>query len=75
MILDRDGWRCVKCSKAGKLEVDHITPVFRGGAELDPSNCQTLCRSCHLAKTRTEARKPETEERRAWRELTNQNME
>ena len=26
-VLDRDGWRCVKCGKAGRLEVDHIVPV------------------------------------------------
>ena len=30
-VLRRDGWRCVQCGRAGRLEVDHITPLDRGG--------------------------------------------
>ena len=26
LAKDRDGWRCVKCGRAGRLEVDHIKP-------------------------------------------------
>jgi len=48
-ILERDGWRCVKCGATDGLEVHHI--VFRsqrpGPAVHDPSNLQTLCVRCH----------------------------
>ena len=30
--LDRDGWACVKCGKAGRLECDHRIPLEDGGA-------------------------------------------
>lgn len=53
MIFDRDGWRCKKCGKAGRLELDHITPLECGGAH-EAGNLQTLCRGCHIAKTRAE---------------------
>lgn len=48
----RDGWQCVKCGERTRLEVDHIKPV-RSNPELgfDLSNLQTLCVSCHSAKT------------------------
>ena len=49
--LDRDGWRCRLCGKAGRLEVDHIQPLFKGGEMYALDNCQTLCRGCHIAKT------------------------
>lgn len=51
---------CVMCSKEGKLvpgdHVDHIKPISEGGAKLEPSNLQTLCRSCHSRKTLEEQR-------------------
>jgi 5-methylcytosine-specific restriction endonuclease McrA len=31
--------------------VDHIVPRRRGGADLDPTNVQAMCASCHSAKT------------------------
>ena len=43
-VLDRDGWRCVRCGKAGALEVDHIVGLEVGGKAFDAGNCQTLCR-------------------------------
>jgi 5-methylcytosine-specific restriction protein A len=49
---------CRECRKLGKLVaatvVDHIIPIANGGAELDLDNLQSLCRSHHEAKTRTE---------------------
>ena len=44
------------CRRCGDMavEVDHITPLADGGAELDPANCQPLCRSCHTAKSAAE---------------------
>ena len=47
--------RCQGCG-AVATEVDHITPLADGGAELDPANLQSLCQSCHAAKTAAEAR-------------------
>ena len=34
--------------------VDHIIPIKQGGALRDPANLQSLCRSCHAAKTKAE---------------------
>ena len=70
-VLDRDGWRCRKCGRAGRLEVDHITPLADGGQLYDMGNLQPLCRACHFAKTAGEntARNPAKPEVAAWREL------
>ena len=61
-ILTRDGFRCVTCGKAGRLEVDHIDP---DGDHWDPDNLQTLCRGCHIDKTRRDMRPAG---QRAWME-------
>ena len=53
-MLDRDSWRCQKCGKAGRLECDHRVPMDAGGAVYDLTNLQTLCRGCHISKTRLE---------------------
>ena len=50
-VLDRDGWRCVKCGRPGRLEVDHIRPLRAGGTD-DVDNLRTLCRDCHLERHR-----------------------
>ena len=56
-ILERDGYRCRRCGRAGRLECDHVRPVEQGGAKYDPANLQVLCRGCHISKTRAENRK------------------
>lgn len=48
-ILERDGHQCLVCGAIEDLEMDHIIPLSRGGAH-DPSNLQTLCRSCNSSK-------------------------
>ena len=53
--LERDGWRCRDCGKAGALEVHHVQPVAAGGAEFDLGNLRTLCRGCHVAVHRRPA--------------------
>lgn len=53
-VLERDGWRCVKCGRAGRLEVDHIQPIAAGGPKWDFRNLQALCVDCHIAKSRSE---------------------
>lgn len=68
--LERDGRRCRYCGGVGRLEVDHIRPVSRGGAPYDPANLQTLCRRCHIRKTKAEREGPPLPKSEAdWRAL------
>ena len=72
VVLDRDGWRCVECGKAGRLECDHVTPLQRepGQDVYDPNGLQALCRGCHIEKTARENRRREpTPAEGRWREL------
>ena len=53
-VLERDGFKCVRCNMSAGLECDHKLPVSQGGHAWDPSNLQALCRGCHIYKTRDE---------------------
>jgi 5-methylcytosine-specific restriction endonuclease McrA len=67
----RDGFKCVKCGASGRLEVDHIKRV-KDAPDLafDLANLQTLCKSCHSAKTRIEVGWADVDPARAaWRDL------
>ena len=55
-VFDLDGWRCRPCGKAGRMEVDHVTPLHKDGDPWAESDLQTLCRGCHIEKTRQEMR-------------------
>ena len=66
-VFERDGWRCRRCGKAGRLECDHVVPLRKGGAPFDMDNLQTLCRPCHLAKTADDAGRGPDPERDRWR--------
>ena len=70
-VFERDGYRCVMCGKAGRLECDHVTPLERepGQDPWDIDGLQTLCRGCHIAKTAGENRRPPTPAERRWRNL------
>ena len=70
-VVERDGYRCVMCDKAGRLECDHITPLQREPDQdpYDPNGLQALCRACHIEKTRRENRRPLKPAELAWREL------
>ena len=70
-VFERDGYRCVMCGKAGRLECDHITPLQRepGQNPYDINGLQTLCRACHIAKTARENRRELTPAEAAWRAL------
>jgi len=50
---------CVGREAQGRVsaatEVDHITPLWDGGAD-DESNLQSLCTACHASKTAGEAK-------------------
>ena len=53
-VLNRDGYRCIECGKAGRLEVHHIQPMYKY-PDIDPldiDNLQALCRNCHFSKHR-----------------------
>ena len=65
-ILDLNNWRCTTCGGYAH-HVDHIVPLHRGGAEYDPDNLQTLCRTCHAEKTRSENSSPDTPGAAEWR--------
>jgi 5-methylcytosine-specific restriction endonuclease McrA len=41
---------CASCGAGEDLTVDHIVPLLRGGSS-DPSNLQTLCRTCNGIKS------------------------
>lgn len=51
--LDRDGHRCQKCGRAGRLEVHHVVELAHGGTN-DMNNLGTRCRACHIAEHRRE---------------------
>ena len=70
-VFERDGWRCVSCGRAGRLECDHVKPLADGGDPWDMDNLQSLCRGCHVEKTRQEAenRRELPPGGRAWRAL------
>ena len=46
--LDRDGWRCSNCGRAGRLQVHHVQHLEHDGAAYDLANLKTLCRDCHI---------------------------
>ena len=49
IAFDRDGFRCVKCGRAGKLEGHHKVALSEAPlAAYDPDNVETLCQNCHL---------------------------
>jgi len=52
-ILVRDGMVCNYCQKImskAEATVDHIVPLSRGGARLDPNNLVACCLSCNSRK-------------------------
>ena len=67
-VLARDNYRCLECGRAGRLEVDHRIPLWKNPDQdpYDIDGCQTLCRGCHLEKTRGEHRRPLTEAEQEW---------
>ena len=49
LIIGRDNSACLKCGSTKNLNVDHITPLSRGG-DNGYDNLQTLCSSCNSKK-------------------------
>ena len=51
----RDGWRCTSCGSRVGLEVDHVEPRHkRPDLALVLANLATLCRGCHIEKTKAD---------------------
>ena len=50
LVFKRDGYTCRLCrTSGGRLEVDHIVPVAKGGSD-SLLNLQTLCYPCNRGK-------------------------
>ena len=68
-VFERDGWRCVRCGRAGRMECDHAIRLEDEPGQ-DPyalDGLQSLCRGCHTEKTAEENRRPMTAEEAEWR--------
>lgn len=61
-ILDRDGWRCQRCGRAGALEAHHVNG---NPSDNRPANLAAVCRPCHIELHRP----PVAPDVAAWREL------
>ncbi len=48
-IKNRDGEKCNYCGSTHELEIDHITPVSKGGNS-NAENLQVLCKQCNILK-------------------------
>ena len=70
-VLERDGFRCTECGKAGRLEVHHVRPLAWGEAnQYALSNLQALCKAHHIAAHRRKV----TPQEAAWWELVRQQV-
>lgn len=49
LVMERDEYRCQKCSATEKLSLDHILPYSMGGPHTE-ENLRVLCRSCNSAR-------------------------
>jgi 5-methylcytosine-specific restriction endonuclease McrA len=48
-IMQRDGWKCLRCGSMKRLTKDHVVPIAKGGSN-DAGNLQVLCASCNSWK-------------------------
>ena len=52
-VAAKQKWRCGVCKQLldETFEIDHRTPLFRGGHPTQESNLQALCKRCHMFKS------------------------
>lgn len=63
---ERDGWKCRRCGRRGRLEAHHEPPLRDGADPYELDGIVTLCRNCHIERHRGDT---ETPGRREWRAL------
>lgn len=53
----RQFWRCAHCNclLPASYEVDHVKPLWEGGADCIDTNAEALCNNCHGRKTQKES--------------------
>lgn len=51
-------WFKRTCPPERKPEVDHVIPIYKGGAALGFQNHQAICFTCHKAKTKVDLSGP-----------------
>ena len=52
-VAAKQSWRCAVCKQLldETFEIDHKTPIFRGGHPTDERNLQALCKRDHMFKS------------------------
>ena len=52
-VAAKQGWRCAVCKGLldETFDIDHITPLYKGGHPTDESNLQALCKRDHMFKS------------------------
>jgi len=71
-VFERDDYACVICGSRANIECDHRIARHQGGShEMD--NLQTLCRSCHIEKTRADKGYSVSYSQIEWERFTNLN--
>lgn len=51
-LVERDGCHCQRCGAEDRLQIDHVTPLAKGGNN-DLDNLQLLCATCNARKGAT----------------------
>ncbi|MFF2651483.1 HNH endonuclease [Streptomyces sp. NPDC058045] len=75
-VTERDNGCCYRCGTEQPdpdddpdgehgHQLDHITPIFEGGAAEDLDNLGLICEPCHLIKSKAEAARANRARRRA----------
>ena len=67
--FERDGWKCRRCGRRGRLEAHHEPPLRDGADPYDLAGITTLCRNCHIETHRGD---PETPGRAEWRKYVDE---
>ena len=57
-VFIRDGYRCRRCGKAGRLEAHHEPALTAGADPYDPAGIVTYCRNCHIEHHRADSMTP-----------------